>query len=33
MPEIAALKKDTLNAFQLEKSKILILLEKLERKD
>ena len=33
MPEIAALKKDSLNAFQLEKSKILILLEKLERKD
>ena len=33
MPEIAALKKDSLNAFQLEKSKILILLEKLEKKD
>ena len=33
MPEIAALKKDSLNAFKLEKSKILILLEKLERKD
>ena len=33
MPEIAALKKGSLNAFQLEKSKILILLEKLEKKD
>ncbi|MDA9558377.1 M23 family metallopeptidase [Alphaproteobacteria bacterium] len=33
MPEIAALKKDSLNAFQLEKSRILIYLEKLERKD
>ena len=33
MPEIAAINKDSLKSFELEKSKILTLLEKLKKKN